>query len=763
MNRRQLAIPAVLFLWAIAAWAAEPRTLNSLSAVASLTNAEASHQLPAAFAATVTFFRGYEKTLVVQDGDSAIYINATTGLALVPGDRIFVRGTTHESFRPYVTTNDVTLLKHGLPPPPVPANFDEMMKSRFDCRRVIVRGRVITADTHLSSEVPVTRLRMRMEGGDIRVDIDSDDPKRLDGLLDAEIEVTGIVSGQFDGKMQVTGVQVAAPSLADLKVLRQPQNDPWSTALIPMDRVMSVSHVVDQTPRIRVRGTITYYQPGQSIVLQNEARSLWLMTDTRQHLHVGDVAEAIGFPASRSGFLAMIDAEVRDSGKVATIAPQPSSWNSLRQSHNIFDLVSITGQVVTEMQEPGQDEYVLVSDEHLFSAIVRRDLTRNISTAPMRQFQPGSTVRVTGICISDDSNPFDPQGSFKILLRSGDDLEELAQPSWLTVEHLSWVLGGMLVLVLAVGGWGWSLRRRVRQQTEVIASTIEAEAALERRRSQILEDINAGLALEEILRQVTELVSMNLGGAKCWCQTKDGGRAGCPEEAGRLRLIEREIRGRSGRLHGRLVAAFDPEAAKLSNKDTVLSMGAWLATLAIETDGLNADLRHRSEFDQLTNIHNRFSFEKQLDTFAEQSRLEGGSFAVIYIDIDRFKEVNDTYGHRIGDLYLQGAAQRMKNQLRSAGDMLARIGGDEFCALVRLDTRDSDGEEVARRLQSCFSEVFVLDGRKIMGSASAGIAVFPRDADSRDSLLSVADAAMYVAKHSKRAMLDEDEVQKVAG
>jgi len=190
-------------------------------------------------------------------------------------------------------------------------------------------------------------------------------------------------------------------------------------------------------------------------------------------------------------------------------------------------------------------------------------------------------------------------------------------------------------------------------------------------------------------------------------------------------------------------------------------MGAWLATLAIETDGLNADLRHRSEFDQLTNLHNRFSFERRLDELTDQSREEGGSFAVIFIDIDGFKEINDTYGHRVGDLYLQGVAQRMKNQLRAA-DLLARIGGDEFCALVPLESIDADGEQVAQRLQNCFAGEFVLDGRRIRGAASAGIAVFPRDGDSGEGLLSAADAAMYVSKHSKTDRLNEEDLRKVA-
>ena len=102
-------------------------------------------------------------------------------------------------------------------------------------------------------------------------------------------------------------------------------------------------------------------------------------------------------------------------------------------------------------------------------------------------------------------------------------------------------------------------------------------------------------------------------------------------------------------------------------------MGAALASLAIGTRRLYSDLVHRSEFDLLTDIQNRFSMEKHLDALIDEARRTAGIFGIIYIDLDGFKQVNDVYGHHIGDLYLQDAASRMKRQLRP-GDILARLG-----------------------------------------------------------------------------------------
>jgi diguanylate cyclase (GGDEF)-like protein len=178
-------------------------------------------------------------------------------------------------------------------------------------------------------------------------------------------------------------------------------------------------------------------------------------------------------------------------------------------------------------------------------------------------------------------------------------------------------------------------------------------------------------------------------------------------------------------------------------------MGAGLATLAIETRRLYSDLRHRSDFDLLTDVHNRFSLDKYLDRQIDEARQNAGIFGLIYIDLDEFKQVNDLYGHQVGDLYLQEVALRMKRQLRNV-DMLARLGGDEFAVLLPLVRNRAKVEEIAQRLDRSFDEPFTVEGFVLHGSASVGISVYPEDALTKDGLLSAADAAMYKTKNTKK-------------
>jgi diguanylate cyclase (GGDEF)-like protein len=141
--------------------------------------------------------------------------------------------------------------------------------------------------------------------------------------------------------------------------------------------------------------------------------------------------------------------------------------------------------------------------------------------------------------------------------------------------------------------------------------------------------------------------------------------------------------------------------------------------------------------------------EKFIELHLEEARLSGRILGLIYIDLDKFKSINDTYGHHVGDLYLQAVALRMSRQLLG-GDMLARLGGDEFAALVSLQHGRSDMDKILARLESCFDEPFSVEGILLHGEASIGFAFFPEDGATQDSLLSAADTAMYAVKNTKK-------------
>lgn len=745
-----------------AASAATPAPLTTLRAIHSLSNADASHKLPVAFEATVGYYRGYQDVLFVQDDGLGIYVEDRKPADIAPGDRILITGTTRGSFLPFVSAETVKLIHHGGLPTAVPATFDELMQARHDSIRVSIRGVVRTADLVLNAPgaAGVTTMQLLTDGGYIDVAVDSGDAGSLKQLLDAEVEVSGVAGGKFDGKMHQTGIAIYVSRLADIKVLKPAGASPWSLPVIPMNNILAGYHVNTATRRVRVQGSVTYYQPGSAIVLQNGAQSLWIMTQTHLPLRINGWVDASGIPDVQSGSLTLTHGEINDSRLLAPVTPLPVTWRQLAANGNIpvghqYDLVSIEGQVVMELRESTQDEYILVSDGHLFSAVYRHpEMTPGKSLAPMKKVALGSRIRVTGICMIEGGNSFVGQVPFNLLLRSADDIAVVANPSLLNIRNLILVVSLLVVAMIAIIARGWRLERKVRCQTAALAARIESEAALERKRSRILEDINGSRPLSEILEQIVELVSVGLGGAPCWCQTADGARQGRrPIDTHPFRVIHEDIPSRTGGVLGVLSAALDTASPFARDSSDALSLGAQLASVAIETRRVYADLLHRSEFDLLTDIHNRFSLEKHFEIYARQARETGSIFGLIYIDLDRFKQVNDLYGHRVGDAYLKNAATRMQRQLR-AGDLLARLGGDEFAALVPEVRTRAEVEEIALRLERCFDDPFRVDGYVLQGAASIGIAIYPEDGATRDSLLNTADAGMYMAKYSKRQLTE---------
>lgn len=162
------------------------------------------------------------------------------------------------------------------------------------------------------------------------------------------------------------------------------------------------------------------------------------------------------------------------------------------------------------------------------------------------------------------------------------------------------------------------------------------------------------------------------------------------------------------------------------------------------------ELRQLAYNDSLTGLANRASLLEQLSRSLVSARREKRLLGLLYLDLDRFKDVNDTLGHGIGDRLLQFVAEQLRGAVRQT-DVVARLGGDEFTILVPDLKRDQAAGQVASNILRRLAEnPFIEDGREIRVGASIGIALFPKDAIDSEGLLACADAAMYEAKRSGR-------------
>jgi diguanylate cyclase (GGDEF)-like protein len=178
------------------------------------------------------------------------------------------------------------------------------------------------------------------------------------------------------------------------------------------------------------------------------------------------------------------------------------------------------------------------------------------------------------------------------------------------------------------------------------------------------------------------------------------------------------------------------------------SMANALAS-AIDRRADEEEARERALHDPLTWLPNRALFADHLTTALARQERRGGWAAVIFLDLDRFKLINDGLGHQAGDELLKEVAPRLKEPLRP-GDVVARFGGDEFAVLLDDLTSERDATRVAERIAAALSSPFVIGGRELFVSASMGIAL-GSSADQSESLIRDADAAMYRAKELGRA------------
>jgi diguanylate cyclase (GGDEF)-like protein len=170
--------------------------------------------------------------------------------------------------------------------------------------------------------------------------------------------------------------------------------------------------------------------------------------------------------------------------------------------------------------------------------------------------------------------------------------------------------------------------------------------------------------------------------------------------------------------------------------------------VAARTRGLeaaNRQLRHMATHDSLTGLPNRALLEDRLQQTIAHALRQDEHFAVLVCDLDRFKLVNDSMGHHAGDVFLQEIARRLAGCVRE-GDTLARQGGDEFVFVLGAPAAEAEAEVVSRRALEALALPMRIDGIDIHTSASFGVAVYPRDGDRAELLLTNADAAMYHAK-----------------
>lgn len=300
-------------------------------------------------------------------------------------------------------------------------------------------------------------------------------------------------------------------------------------------------------------------------------------------------------------------------------------------------------------------------------------------------------------------------------------------------QHVHRIIGDLF----PADGFSIALHDRLTNTMNFPYISGSATLALE---SQVL---GAGAPIEEVIRSGEAV----LAGFRHSATTTDGDAA-ANENIGSW--LGAALISQTG-VMGAMVLQLNPGSGTYTEDDKQLLQSiSNQVTTAIERKQLEAELHHMARYDSLTDLPNRIVFMDRLDVAIRRSERETEYLALLYIDFDEFKSINDTYGHEIGDLLLQEVARRLVGAVRKS-DTVCRIGGDEFTILLNNIHGPECADIVVNKIHAVIDQPFDLNGVTLKTSASIGVAMYPEDGRDRDQLIRHADAGMYKAKRSRSA------------
>ena len=613
------------------------RVLTTAREAHSLSSVEAARAYPIHLRAVSTFFdpsvgsrRAY---LFVHDATGGIFVELAEGSTgdLPPGTLLDIRGVSGPGeFSPIVAHPQIKVIGHSpLPAYPRRESLTGLVTGIKDSQWVVVDGLVHSVIEYGH----YVMLHLAMEGGTASVVMIKEAGATYSGLIDARVRIRATLSPLFNISRQMIGARLLCPGLSSVDVVESPPGDPFNLPIIPIDRLLRWDNVNAMLHRVHLRGRVTLQWPGSSLCIRDATRGICAQTLLDTHVALGDDVDLVGFVGVDNGTAVLTDAIFRSrNGSQPVVAETVTVEKALQGMHD-SELIQIDGELIGKDLATTDTTLLLTSGTTVFTA----SLPKNLAGAEANDWKIGSRLRITGICFIqlDAQRSATGEGmavpkSFRVLMRSADDVAVLERPSWWTASHALVLLALVLTCTLVALVWVVVLRRRVEDQT--------------------------------------------------------------------ILLRESEKR-----------------------------------------------FRHLAQHDSLTGLATRLVFQDRLNVALESARRHRTKLALLMLDLDKFKNINDTLGHQAGDEVLRVTAERFVKAVRKS-DTVARMGGDEFVALLPDLRAPHAAESVAAKVVEALSVPIPFAGGVVPVSVSAGICTVSSGEIDADTLLKNVDLALYQAK-----------------
>lgn len=695
--------------------------------------------------------------LFVQDGSGGIWVDLRGARAKPPqvGEVLDLRGEMGEGFSPYFADPVWRVTGHAGPPRPIRLSYEQAVTGTADAQWAELEGVVRSFVQQAEGNVLVIDVAMPTGSFKVRIpDYRAGFPMQL---VDAKARFDGVLGAVFNRRNQLVSINLLVPSPQFIQVVQPAPADPFAVATTPVSEIRRYRGDLPDVHRVKVSGVVTASFPQRGLFLMDASGGVYAESQDGTPVRAGDEVEVIGFPAAGEYSPVLRSASIRPAGHHLEIIPTTVTGSEALRGSYDARLVKITGTVQSAYYDLNKPVLVLEADDHTTFQASERTLSRAAGRAENGALLPvGTRVALTGICsvkTDENGNP----ATFQIVLRNWKDVAVLSSPPWLTARRALILVGILVGVTIAILAWVAYLRKRVRDQTQVIKVNLEKEVALEERYRRIFE------------RNMTGLYIASPDGKMIDCNDACAHVLGF---ANRSALLQRS--GAAEKLLKQLNLLSDP-GSPIVNAEHYFCRhdGSWAWALSnarlvshngdgeLVIEGALVDITDLKQaqdqiqklayYDSLTGLPNRTLLRDRLSRALAAARRHGEKLAILFLDVDRLKVVNDSLGHDAGDLLLNEIGQRLAGCAREQ-DTVARVSGDEFVIALASIEDAADAAVVAARIAGALAADFHIRGNVLRVTCSIGISIFPDHGEEAETLMRSADAAMYSAKEGGRNM-----------
>lgn len=409
----------------------------------------------------------------VQDPTAGIYVEGSVSPKYphLLSQFVEIEGVTGPGkFAPVIRETKFRVLAEGVLPKAQLFSFSELENGQQDSQWAQVRGIVRSAAIDRGSwQEPVLAMRVASEGGEFNVRVPITHEQNFSSWVDSEVLIEGVCGSLYNANRQLTGILFYVPRLSFIRVEA-------AATEVPLSELLRFSPAEGTRHRVRVRGIVGYQQQGNALFLQSQGKGLRVLTQQGTPLEVGDLVDVLGFPAMGDSAPILEDAVFHRLGHEK--APEPMKLN-LNVPWEQFDgaVVTTEAKLINRQAQPDGLRLMLQRGDLFFDAT----LSAGAAAERLLSIPQNSDVQVTGICLVRSGGLWQTPQSFRILLRSAQDVVVRATPSWWNLRHTVWLLGITGFVLLAVMVWVVVLGRRLHDQMDVVRQKLRSSAVLEER------------------------------------------------------------------------------------------------------------------------------------------------------------------------------------------------------------------------------------------------------------------------------------------